>query len=280
MGKIRLRHGQSEIELEGDEDFIERQLANFYARFKIDQESTTRESQLLGPPDVNRKEVSPAEYLRALGASSADAKSQLLVLGKFLETHRQQADFSPKELNSLAKEAKLSKDFHPQRFADAVAQGFLRLDNNRYSLTGTADEFLSKFPRETKVRPSRKRSTTRNTPIDKSTPTASKNARSKTFELEKFDTNAEGDKPSLADFFAQKKPGSAVAQRVAVLAYYITRIRGADNFSEGNIDYAYRLLNLKGRPRFLRQILINNKNKNDWFDFTADKSRLAANSHR
>jgi hypothetical protein len=272
MGKIRLRHGDSEIELEGDEVFIERQLADFYSRFKIDARKQGEQPKLLTSTSGgetehhNGKAPTPAEYLKTLGDANLAPLKQLLALGRFLEEHRKKREFKPKDVNAVAREAKLPKDFHRQYFSDAVARGLLRLDSGNYSLTATAENFLvsntsGSAPR--KVRASQKQ------PVKGGT----QKARAKSIEIEKFDPHKNAQAPSLEEFLSTKKPGASAGQRLLVIGYYITKVKGAPSFSEGNIDYAYRILKLTGRPAFLRQILINNKNNNDWFDPAADKVR-------
>jgi len=50
-----------------------------------------------------------------------------------------------------------------------------------------------------------------------------------------------------------------------------------DSFSEGNVEYAYKVLKLNKRPIHLYQTMINIKNKNLWFehDETNGKWKLA-----
>jgi len=272
MGKIRLRHGDSEIELEGDEAFIERQLTDFYSRFKIDARKRGEEPKLLtstsGPETEhhNGKTPTPAEYLTTLGGANLAPLKQLLALGKFLEKYRDKREFKPKDANAVAKEAKLSKDFHPQYFSDAVARGLLRLDSGSYSLTATAEDFLASdksgpVPRKVRTTPKRPAKG------------GAQKTRAKSIGIERFDPHKNAQTPSLEEFFSSKKPGTSTGKRLLVVGYYITKIKGASSFSEGNIDYAYRVLKLTGRPNFLRQTLTNNKNNNDWFDSAEDKVR-------
>jgi hypothetical protein len=204
--------------------------------------------------------------LKTLGEANLAPLKQLIALGRFLEEYREKRDFKPKDLNAVAKEAKLPKDFHPQYFSDAVARGLLRLDGGNYSLTATAENFLVSSKSGSAPRKVR---TTERQPAK----SGAQKTRAKSIEIEKFDPHKNGQTPSLEEFFSSKKPGRSAGQCLLVIGYYITKIKGASSFSEGNIDYAYRVLNLKGRPSFLRQILINNKNNNDWFDPAEDKVR-------
>lgn len=93
-----------------------------------------------------------------------------------------------------------------------------------------------------------------------------KPAKAKTIETEKFDYTKDESIISLQEFWDEKKPGKAAGNIIAVVGYYIQRIRGNGEFTEGNVDFAYRILNLKGRPKHLHQIFINNKNERDLFE--------------
>lgn len=54
------------------------------------------------------------------------------------------------------------------------------------------------------------------------------------------------------------------------IGYYITKINYQEYFTEGNIDYAYRILNLGGKPVHLKQIIYNLKNDRIWFKKVID----------
>jgi hypothetical protein len=84
--------------------------------------------------------------------------------------------------------------------------------------------------------------------------------------VEKFDIHKTAEHASLADFLAEKNPGTSANMRIIVIGYFINRILSQPKFTEGHIDYAYRALQLTGRPNHLRQILTNEKNTKDWFD--------------
>lgn len=86
---------------------------------------------------------------------------------------------------------------------------------------------------------------------------------------ERFDIHGQGNVPSLEAFMATKNPGRSNAEKIAVIGYYIGELLGGDKFTEGQIEYAYKMLKLK-RPTHLHQIMINAKNENDWFEQTED----------
>lgn len=88
---------------------------------------------------------------------------------------------------------------------------------------------------------------------------------------ERFDIYGEGDVPSLEAYIDEKKPGTGNGNIIAVIGHYITEKLGEDSFSEGQVEYAYKMLRIK-RPNHLRQIMINEKNKRDLFEPNAEDS--------
>jgi hypothetical protein len=105
----------------------------------------------------------------------------------------------------------------------------------------------------------------RNEPKEKVV-SAAKPKRPKNIQAERFDVFKSGDRPSLEEFLEQKKPGETAAFRIVVIAYYIVELLKNSTFTEGQIEYAYKALDLKKRPTHLRQIIINLKNDKDWFE--------------
>lgn len=83
---------------------------------------------------------------------------------------------------------------------------------------------------------------------------------------EEFDVHKNSSKKSLEEFFNEKKPENSTSHRILCIAYYIMKICKKQYFSEGNIDYAYRSLQLKGRPNHLTQTITNLKNEKVWFE--------------
>jgi hypothetical protein len=146
VGRVKLRHGDNEIEVEGTDAFIQKQIDQFYGRMggtAAGHKVPIREQLLSGatPHKAGGKSPTPAEFYR--GKGKTDGVSQVLVFGKYLEEFRQKPDFTRGELNAVAKEAKLSKDIHAQFFTRAVKQGLLRKQGQKYSLTLSAEEFLA-----------------------------------------------------------------------------------------------------------------------------------------
>lgn len=144
MSKIRVKHGEDEIDLEGSESFIEAHLEAFYK--KIDRMPAMRiREQILSPTQISSsvaKQQTPAEFYKA--KKKTDGISQIIIFGKYLEQYKGQSDFSREEINEVVKLAKLPRDVHSQYFTNAVKQGLLRQHSKgRYSLTLSAESTLS-----------------------------------------------------------------------------------------------------------------------------------------
>jgi hypothetical protein len=145
MGKIRVRHGDNEVEIEGTDQFIKSQLELFYQRIGIKsigsspsgiKEKLLEKEKVAGPGKV----LTPAEYYKAIGKK--DGVSQVLIFGKYLEEYKNMTEFTQKDINRIVREAKLSRDIHGQYFTNAVKQGLLRKQGQKYSLTLSAEEVL------------------------------------------------------------------------------------------------------------------------------------------
>lgn len=146
MDKIRLRHGDHEIEVEGSMEFIEKHLASFYDRIgSVPVATATQLKKDILEPSPKKpggKAPTPAEYYKSKGKT--DGVSQVLIFGKYIEEYRNISEFTQRDINTLAKESKLAKDIHGQYFTNAVKQGLLRSHGKgRYSLTLSAESALS-----------------------------------------------------------------------------------------------------------------------------------------
>lgn len=146
MSRIRVRHGENEIELEGTDAFIKTYLEAFYKKIDIEieqQPAPSIKEQLLSdaPKPKKGKIPTPAEFYKSKGKS--DGLSQILIFGRYLEDYEDVTEFAPGDINKLAKDAKLAKDIHPQYFANGAKQGLLRKHGKKYSLTLSAEEVLA-----------------------------------------------------------------------------------------------------------------------------------------
>ena len=105
------------------------------------------------------------------------------------------------------------------------------------------------------------------------TKTATSKKTTQKIAIERFDIHGNDKIPSLTGFLDEKKPGTGNGNIISVVGYYITETLDNETFSEGQIEYAYKMLKLK-RPKHLHQIMINEKNKRDLFEPDADNNTL------
>lgn len=159
-----------------------------------------------------------------------------------------------------------------------LKEGTIELEGSETFVRGYLDEFkeLLKTPQKAEQLqqpPAPKAASPKKAPAKKAA--SSKKATGKKaapkVSMERFDIHGNDEIPSLSKFMDEKKPGTANGNIIAVIGFYITDLLGNDNFTEGQIEYAYKMLKLK-RPAHLRQIMINEKNKRDLFEADAEDS--------
>jgi len=159
-----------------------------------------------------------------------------------------------------------------------LKEGTIELEGSESFVRGYLDEFktLLKVPQKAEPQqqpPADKTATPKKAATKKassSKTTTGKKAAPKV-SMERFDIYGNDDIPSLTKFMEEKHPGTGNGNIIAVMGFYITDLLGNDNFNEGQIEYAYKMLKLK-RPGHLRQIMINEKNKRDLFEADAEDS--------
>lgn len=140
--------GDHEIEVEGDDAFIQKQLKLFFdtlAGQRLQQKTTWTDlpSKIVAGAKSS-KTPSPTEYFRQKDPTSGTEK--LLVLGKYLDEFRGKGEFTIKDINALARESKLSK-IHSQYYVNAVKQGLLRsLGRGTYGLSITGEDAVAAMP--------------------------------------------------------------------------------------------------------------------------------------
>jgi hypothetical protein len=138
------------------------------------------------------------------------------------------------------------------------SESFVRayLDEFKEKLSEFSDTPSSEEVQKPKAKPRAKAHEKKTGTTDK--PKAKK-ASSKKVVAERFDIHGSGDIPSLSNFIEEKKPGTANGPIIAVIGYYITEVMGNEFFSEGQVEYAYKMLKIS-RPNNLHQIMLNEKN--------------------
>lgn len=87
------------------------------------------------------------------------------------------------------------------------------------------------------------------------------------------DFNVDGDSSknikSFKDFMGtidDSKLQKRANEFILCVAYYLNKIIQLNEFSEGNIEFAYKYLEQKGRPAHLRQVITNIKNEDGWIE--------------
>lgn len=140
---VRWRFGENEIEVVGDEGFIEKHLARFEAKLgeglqpsKVRQ---PREGSVLGNLDEN---LSPAEFYRKLHPKGG--VESLIVVGKYLHDFKKQPNFSKADIRAMAGEIRI-KEIHPQYFTLALQRGLLRELDGGLVVTLSGDELARKL---------------------------------------------------------------------------------------------------------------------------------------
>ncbi|HTX13706.1 MAG TPA: hypothetical protein VMD77_00315 [Candidatus Baltobacteraceae bacterium] len=143
--RVYWRIGDREIEVEGDNAFIDKHLKTYFER--LGQEPPRLPKDL--PSKIvavakSGKVLSPAEYYRQKNPKGGT--ETLIVLGKYLDEFRNKSDFTRKDINALAHEAKI-QEIHAQYYANAVKQGLLRsLGAGKYGLSISGEDAVAAMP--------------------------------------------------------------------------------------------------------------------------------------
>jgi hypothetical protein len=140
---VRWRFGEYEVEVVGDEAFIEKHLSRFEAKLqeKGDQHETRKEPQLKVGNRFNTN-LSPAEFYRKMRPKGG--VESLVTLGKYIHDFRNQPNFSKGDIRSLAGEIRI-KEIHPQYYSLALQRGLLRELDGGLAVTLSGDELLEKM---------------------------------------------------------------------------------------------------------------------------------------
>jgi hypothetical protein len=143
--RVYWRIGDNEVEVEGDSAFIQKQLKIFFERVGYHPQSMSKDlpSKIVAVAKSG-KALSPAEYYRQ--KSPSGGTETLIVLGKYLDEFRNKSEFTRKDINAVAREAKLSL-IHAQYYANAVKQGLLRnVGRGTYGLSITGEDAVAAMP--------------------------------------------------------------------------------------------------------------------------------------
>ena len=143
--RVYWKIGDQEIEVEGDNAFIQKQLKIFFDRVGYHPQPASRDlpSRIVAVAKSG-KIPSPAEYYRQ--KSPNGGTETLIVLGKYLDEFRNKSEFTSKDIRAVAREAKLSP-IHTQYYANAVKQGLLRsIGRGTYGLSITGEDAVGAMP--------------------------------------------------------------------------------------------------------------------------------------
>ena len=104
--RVYWKIGDSEIAVEGDNTFIQKQLKVFFERLGSQSHPTSKDlpSKIVAVAKSG-KAPSPAEYYRQKNPNGGT--ETLIVLAKYLDEFRNKSDFTKKDLKLIAQEAKL-----------------------------------------------------------------------------------------------------------------------------------------------------------------------------
>ena len=91
-----------------------------------------------------KKSLSPAEYFK--NKNPQGGTEQLIVFAKYLEDYKKISEFSPKDINSVARVTKIKK-IDGAYFRLAVKQGLInKFKRNKYSLTLSGEDTVIAMP--------------------------------------------------------------------------------------------------------------------------------------
>ena len=149
--RIRLKIGENEIEVEGDEKFIDKQLKSFNDKYSISKTGGAKiESPIIKASlsqEKGKKTLSPGEFVRQKNPSSGTEK--IMVLAKYLEDYRSLSEFTIKDINKVAKESKLGI-IDNSYYSMGLKQGFLnKIKYGKYQLTLTGEDAVLAMSRPT-----------------------------------------------------------------------------------------------------------------------------------
>ncbi len=130
--------GDHEIEVEGDNAFIQKQLKMFFERLGSTPQSATKDlpSKIVAVAKSG-KTLSPAEYFRQKTPNGGT--ETLIVLGKYLDEFRNKSEFTPKDIKTIAQEAKI-----PTSRGNIMSMRSSRASSAALDVESTASQFVVK----------------------------------------------------------------------------------------------------------------------------------------
>jgi len=147
MEKLRLKVGDYELEVEGEQAFIEKHLAAFDQRIAsfVAGKEQFGETPRKTVQRTDNRSLSPAEFYKQKRPDGGT--KTLVVLGSYLRDYRGQATFRRSDINTICEEVRI-KHIHAQYYTLAVQQGLLmEAEGGGLSVTLTGDELVERMGR-------------------------------------------------------------------------------------------------------------------------------------
>lgn len=142
-----------------------------------------------------------------------------------------------------------------KEFASTVSTGVFKL---RADKINSIIALIKRENRSEGVSNSRKTQPSKKTKLSKTS--------AKPVPVHEFDIDAGKGKESLENFYNAKNV-QTTPERILVISYYVVKCNKQEYFTDGNIEFAYKVLGLE-RIAHLRQTITNAKNKHSWFKMT------------
>jgi len=157
-----------------------------------------------------------------------------------------------------------------------IQEGTVELEGSESFVVKYLDEFKRAITNETsdnppKPKPTLAQSVTKNPASQARKVKSTKPGKVKSIKAEAFEIKAKGKNLGLKEFFESKGSPASANKRIAVIGYYITKILNAPFFTEGNIEFAYKILKLDKRPMHMRQACTDAKNQQQYLE-TVERS--------
>lgn len=148
--RVYWKLGDHEIEVEGDDAFIQKHLKVFFQKLGVAPHPASQDlpSKIVAAAKSSKVLV-PAEYYRQKNPKGGT--ETLLVLAKYLEEFRNKSEFTKKDIKAIAQESKLD-DIHAQYYTNAVKQGLLRsLGRGAFGLSISGEDAVAAMPSSKKA---------------------------------------------------------------------------------------------------------------------------------
>jgi hypothetical protein len=136
---VRWKVGQLEVEVSGDENFIEKHLEEFEARFLSKAAAGIPRPESPVDTPLLPGDIAPGEFYSMAGPDSGI--ETLLVLGRYLHTYRQQQSFTKADIRQLCGEIRI-KDVHSQYYTTAFKRGLIRPAGEGMAVTLSGDKVV------------------------------------------------------------------------------------------------------------------------------------------